>query len=93
MLSEYTTPDLEVLSLSAIQAKAAVAICCLQGILGVIIRVRLQALLGGELGGHTALASGRMWTDVGLPVAMHDMLSVGTFGPSGLDRWSRLDFE
>ena len=60
MLLECIILDLDVLSLSAIQAMAGVARFCLQGFLGEIIRGGLQALLAKKLGVHTAVVSGNM---------------------------------
>jgi hypothetical protein len=60
MLLEYRILDLEVLSLSAIQATAGVARFCLQGLLGEIIRVGFQALLGRKLGVHIVVVSGKI---------------------------------
>jgi hypothetical protein len=60
MLLEYTILDLEVLSLSAIQATAGVARFCLKCLLGEIMRVGLQALLGRKLGVHIVVVSGKM---------------------------------
>jgi hypothetical protein len=60
MLLECIILDLEVLSLSAIRVTAGVARFCLQGLLGEIIRVGLQALLDRKLGVHTAVVSGKM---------------------------------
>jgi hypothetical protein len=60
MLLECIILDLEVLSLSAIRATAGVAKFCLQGLLGEIIRVGLQALLTRKLEAHTAVVGEKM---------------------------------
>ena len=49
-----------------------------------------EALLARKLGVHTAVVSGNIMTDVGLALAMYDMLSVDTSAPSDLDRLLRL---
>jgi hypothetical protein len=92
MLLEYTILDLEVLSLSAIQATAGVARFYLQGHLGEIIRVGFQALLARKFGVHIVVVSGKMLTDVELALEIYGMLSVDTSAPSGLDRRLMLSF-